>query len=61
VERKKEMKKKITSKPLVPVVGALGVALIMGTGMGGCGHHVSVPASMSPSSTQSEVVHTVDR
>ncbi len=56
------MSKKITSKPLVPVVGALGVALIMGTGMGGCGHPPKVSNQfMSPSSTQSEVVHTVDR
>ncbi len=31
------MSKKITSKSLVPVVGALGVAFLVG-GMGGCGH-----------------------
>ena len=52
----------ITSKSLTPVVGALGVALIMGTGMGGCGHHPRLQNQfMSPSSAQSEVVHTVNK
>jgi hypothetical protein len=55
------MSKHITSKPLVPVVGALGVAFLI-SGMGGCGHRPSLNNQfMSPSSTQSEVVHTVDR
>ena len=55
------MSRKITSKSLVPVVGALGVAFLMG-GMGGCGHRPVVREQfMSPSSTQTEVVHTVNR
>ena len=55
------MSKKITSKSLVPVVGALGVAFLMG-GMGGCGHRPPARLqNMGPLSAQSEVVHTVNK
>jgi hypothetical protein len=52
----------ITSKSLKPVVGALGIAVAMGTGMAGCGHHppgLSNKLSMSPSSAHLEVSNTV--
>jgi hypothetical protein len=51
----------INRKSLTPVVGALGIALVMGTGMGGCGHRptVSNQLSISPSSANFEVPSTV--
>lgn len=55
------MRKKLTSKSLVPVVGALGVAFLMSS-MGGCGHHPTTrDVYMGPSGAQSQVVHTVNR
>ena len=50
----------ITSKALRPAIGALGVALIAGMGMGGCGHHPRLSNQfMSPSSAQFEVGNTL--
>jgi hypothetical protein len=62
MERKKKMGMHITSKFLKPAVGALGVAFLIGPTMGACGHHaVSTKelVSMSPSSAQFEIGHTV--